>query len=299
MKDNTQLARWLAGELDEKELRALESSAEYPTLLRIRENFARLESPKTDGERVLRNVLSHPKIRKRKVFRLHRKSWISAAAVLVILLGLAFVFVLPKRFSTANAQTLALTLPDQSRVLLNAGSEASYNSWNWSRNREVALEGEAYFKVAKGKTFTVKTDLGTVTVLGTQFNVKARDSRFDVICYEGKVRVRFNNHEILLLPHQKVTVLDGDEALSQTPAAQPEWTHHELYFSNEKLAAVIAEIERQYNITIKTTMVSQQLFSGSLPGNDLQGALKMLSATYHMNVSESGKTITLTPDDEQ
>jgi len=50
------------------------------------------------------------------------------------------------------------------------------------------LFGKAYFDVDKGKTFTVKTDLGTVQVLGTRFDVESRDSIFKVVCYEGSVK---------------------------------------------------------------------------------------------------------------
>lgn len=299
MEDNTLLARWLEGELSETERQQLESSPEYTTLLRIRENFTKLQPPRTDEERILREVLSHKKIRTRKVYPLYRKTWFQAAAVLLILLSVAVVFMLPKKFTTANAQTYALTLPDQSEVLLNAASEASYSRWNWSLNREVALEGEAYFKVSKGKTFTVKTKLGTVTVLGTQFNVKARENRFEVVCYEGKVRVRFNGNETVLLPHQKVIAVEGITAgKSETAVNEPEWTHQELAFSKEKLEAVLAALQRQYDVKITTTLQSKQVFSGALPGNNLDAALKMIATTYHLEIQRTGKTIILKPLDE-
>lgn len=296
MEESTLLARWLEGELTADEQRELERSPEYPTLLRIRQNFTRLQSPRTDENRVLREVLSHKKIHTRKVFPLYRKNWFQAAAVLLVLLGVAFALLLPKSYAAANAQTYALTLPDQSKVILNAGSEASYSRWNWSRNREVSLNGEAYFKVSKGKTFTVKTQLGTVTVLGTQFNVRVRDNRFEVVCYEGRVWVKFQSQETILSPHEQITVIDGvTQGKLPSSVEKPEWTNKELSFSRERLDGVISELERQYDVKIELNLQSAQLFSGSIPGTDLNAALNMIATAYHLEVVKSGDTIELKP----
>jgi len=58
-------------------------------------------------------------------------------------------------------------------VVLNSKSTISFNKTDWKNNRQLTLDGEAYFKVEKGSTFTVNTNNGSVTVLGTQFNVNS------------------------------------------------------------------------------------------------------------------------------
>jgi transmembrane sensor len=299
MNDDTQLARWLAGELEADELDALKKTPRYATLMRITENFAQIERPQIDADAMMETIFSQEK-KAAKVVPLYRKAWFRGiAAAIVILLGLGIVFALPKTVTTPYGETMAFTLPDKSEVILNAGSQSGYSRLNWDNNRNIDLNGEAYFEVAKGKTFTVTTPLGTVTVLGTHFNVKARENRLDVVCYEGKVRVTYNGKATVLTPHQSVTVENGKIAggVFQVPANEPGWLGDELAFTNEKFSAVVAEIERQYDVDIKADYTSGETFSGLLPADDIYGALKTLSRLYHLKAIKQGKTIVLKPID--
>ena len=294
-KDDTFLARWLDQSLSAAELQQLERSPEYPTLLRMKQNFEKLQSPRTANDAILAHVIAHEKIAPVKVIPFYRKTWIAAAAMIVVLLGIGFYLLQPTRHAAGNGEMYAFSLPDQSQVLLNAGSQASFKSWDWSSNREVSLQGEAYFKVAKGQKFTVETNLGSVTVLGTQFNVKARDNRFEVTCYEGKVSVASATTQQIILPGQRIVINESDRILATTKAIAPEWTRHELLFENASFTAVLAELERQYDVSIDSALQTQQLFSGSIPGNDLDAALKIIAVTYHLDLKQSGNTISLNP----
>jgi transmembrane sensor len=296
MKDDTQLARWLAGELEGEELETLKNSARYPSLVRIKENFERLESPQFDSEGMLHTIVAAEKTKTVKVVPLYRKAWFVAAAAIVVLLGAWFLFTIPEQFSSANGQTYAFVLPDQSEVILNDGSTAKFSKRNWDNNREVALEGEAYFKVAKGKTFTVNTPQGTVTVLGTQFNVKAREGRFEVVCYEGKVSVVHQKREFILTPQQGITFTDNtDTGVKEVNMAEPKWLNEEIAFTEESLSDVLAELERQYNVEIETGVQSKQLFTGTLPANDMDVALKVIAKTFHLEIQKNNGNIILKP----
>jgi ferric-dicitrate binding protein FerR (iron transport regulator) len=295
MKEDNQLARWLAGEMDKKELEELEKSSRYATLLRIKENFEQIQRPSFEADAMLEEILKKEKT-KVKTVPLYQKYWLQGvAASIAILLGVWFIFTLPEKHSTSYGQTFAFTLPDQSSVTLNSGSEASYRTWNWDSNRNINLEGEAYFKVAKGKKFCVTTSLGKVTVLGTQFNVKSRKNRLDVVCYEGKVRVEYNGKETILTPQKALIVESGisTNGVAETLASAPEWIHGELVFRKENLPGILSELERKYNVTIKTDLQTDKRFTGIVPGNDIDGALKIISRLYHLDVDKQGKTITL------
>jgi len=295
MNDDTQLARWLAGELDGPELEELKKSPRYATLMRIKENFEKIEQPALDANSMIETIFMQPK-KAPKVVPLYQKAWFrGVAASIILLIGLGIVFTLPKKVDAPYGKTMAFTLPDRSEVLLNAGSESGYSSINWDNNRNIELDGEAYFEVAKGKTFTVTTALGTVTVLGTHFNVKARENRLDVVCYEGKVQVTYNGKSSVLTPHMALTVEDGQLAggIYQVAANKPLWTGNTLSFSNEKLPAVLAEIERRYDVDIQTDYTTDRTFSGVLPANDIDGALKALSRLYHLKIQEHGTIILL------
>jgi ferric-dicitrate binding protein FerR (iron transport regulator) len=173
-------------------------------------------------------------------------------------------------------------------VLLNAGSSVEYKKWNWNNERKLKLDGEAYFKVAKGKKFEVATELGNVSVLGTQFNVKNRATRLDVTCYEGKVQVNYQNQQIILTKGMMVSFENGSQIIAdQTDKNEPEWLKKQVRFSKENLFAILEELNRQYNIKISYKgKPTNQVFSGTIPMNDLDVALEIIATTYHLNVSK-------------
>jgi transmembrane sensor len=182
------------------------------------------------------------------------------------------------------------SLPDNSEVVLNSGSEINYKKWNWDNNRHLELKGEAYFRVAKGRKFEVQTNLGKVTVLGTQFNVKARKNRFDVVCFEGRVKVNYADTQILLTHGQSVSFENGKQIKAVVSLTQPEWIGNEIAFYKENIRSILDEVERQYDITIElNTKDTTSLFTGKLPANDLNTALQIISTTYHLEAKQVSK----------
>ncbi len=293
MKEDIKLAKWLAGEMDESELKAFESSPEFDTYNKIKQYSAQLSAPETDTDDLYNRITAKRNRETTKVKRLHSPWLVRIAAVLVIALGLTFYYQ-TTNITTEVAQAGERTeflLPDNSSVILNSGSQAEYKSWNWNKKRSVELEGEAFFKVAKGKTFDVNTSLGTVTVVGTQFNVRARDNRFDVTCYEGKVKVTYNSAEVFLSLGENVTFENGEKIqIPETTDIQPEWINNEVNFEKEKLANVFKELERQYNIKIQAENISpEETFNGSLPTDNLEEALGILSTTAKLKVIKADK----------
>jgi transmembrane sensor len=299
MKDDTQLARWLAGELEGEELETLKQNPRYENLVRIKKHFEKLSAPEFNKEAMLERIVAMEKqTPQAKVIPLYKKAWFQAAAAIVLLLGAGVFFFRSNNFSAPNGEMYAFALPDKSEVILNDGSTVSYSDRNWDTKREVKLEGEAYFKVEKGKTFTVNTPEGIVTVLGTQFNVKAREGRFEVACYEGKVSVMHKKREFILTPNQGIVFTnETDTGVQEVKATEPQWLHEEIVFTAETFKGVVAELERQYDIEVKTSFSSNQLFSGSVPANDIDAALKIISKTYHLKAAKDNNTITLEPAD--
>ncbi|UWX55627.1 FecR family protein [Maribacter litopenaei] len=157
-----------------------------------------------------------------------------------------------------------LPFRDNSEILLNAESTLSYNEKNWDSNRAIKLEGEAYFKVAKGKKFTVTTSQGTISVLGTQFNVENRNGFFEVTCYEGLVSVIFNNEEFKLPAGNSAIAVNGQLKRSQVEInGQPSWVNKESSFKSLPLKYVLAELQRQYNWRLHLKVLMK---ISSLPG---------------------------------
>lgn len=303
MSEDVTLAKWLNNELDDHELKQFMLTPEYATYNKIKEYSAQLTAPETDMDALYQKVsLGKQRVTKPKVRRLN--VWLPrVAAILIIILGAAFFLYTTHTTTqlTASGQREAFLLPDHSEVVLNAGSKAGYKAFNWSGNRRLELNGEAYFKAAKGKTFDVVTPLGTVTVVGTQFNVKARNGRLDVTCFEGKVKVTSNDNTVLLTPGKSVAYAQGRSIkldVLNNANTQPLWISHEAAFNNESLPNIISELELQYNTTIKlnVTTVPTKHYTGTIPTKNMATALDIIQQVYHLKSAKAGNTIILSSE---
>lgn len=290
MEDNYTLAKWLNNELEGDELKAFEASEEFADYQKIKEYSAQLKTPDFEEDKILKTVLSQKK-KGQKVITSKKSRLFKIAAVLVLSIGITFAMRNFVSFSESalNGEKRSFVLPDNSEVVLNSGSEIQYKKWNWSTERKLKLDGEAFFKVAKGKTFEVETDLGKVTVLGTQFNVKSRNNRIDIICFEGKVKVNYNQEEEIITKGMSIAFEDGKKiAISNPTSSQPTWISNEISFSKEKLSTILEEISRQYNITVECKeSPSNQDFSGTIPMDNLAVALEIITNTYHLKPVDS------------
>ncbi len=289
MEENYKLAKWLEGTMTNDELAAFKADPDYLLYEKIKFQTSQLKTPDFDKENMLKSILKSDKS-KPKIISLYKNWFYKVAAVFAIVLGITYVFTSnSSEIQVAeNGKKTEFLLPDNSQVLLNSGSKIEYKNWNWNSNRKLDLDGEAYFKVAKGKTFEVNTNLGKVTVLGTQFNVKAREKRFDVTCYEGRVKINYNATKIIISKGQSVSFLnkkliDKSEILTQ----KPEWINNELVFNNAEISYIISELERQFNVSISFKKPeTNQLFTGKIPTNNLDVALRIITSTYHLEVKK-------------
>jgi len=188
--------------------------------------------------------------------------YISAAAVVLLAFGLGFLLY-PQSVTAPNGQRAAAVLPDGSTVELNSGTTIQYNRLFGLRNREIRLDGEAFFSVAPGdKPFTISANRAVVEVTGTAFNVR---SRSDDPGFETRVHVA--NGSVALYPagqsERSVTLSAGDWSrwnitmeTPQTPVpAAPEnigeWRDNRFHFRSEPLGMIFREIERRFDIRIQ------------------------------------------------
>lgn len=208
------------------------------------------------------------------------------ASMLVLGLGIFYFFFLNRivEVQTLAGQKSNIELPDASVVSLNALSEISYDARNWDTKREIKLSGEAFFDVAKGAKFDVVTSEGTVTVLGTEFNVKQRGNFFEVGCFEGTVRVITSNSTQILKPGDNFTVY-GERAISGNHRhSQPKWIKNISEFKRIPVSEVIAELERQYDIKVEHEGVdTNQLFTGGFDHDSLDDALRAISEPLNLD----------------
>lgn len=288
------IRKWLDNELDPKELELFRELDDYADLLRISEGVQKFKSDAFDTSKELEKLKQAIEVKNQK--RSWLKPLIAVAAAVAVLFSVYYSFMLQgTEISTLASQKQEITLPDNSNVSLNALSSLAYNENKWDNQRSVELEGEAFFKVEKGSTFQVKTETGVVTVVGTQFTVKDRDELFEVVCYEGAVRVHHNGQSVLLKEGDRYIKMDGIVA-SKTKVMQsnPSWITNISTFKSMPYSAVIAEFERQYGVEISAEDIdSKELFTGSFIHNDIDIALKSITLPLNLEYTRTNRMITL------
>jgi len=296
MKNEKKILKWLDQEFSESEIQDLKQTESFETLEKIAFYSSQMQPPRVDADAALVSFKSRSYQKsKAKVRSLNFKVWFSAAAAILVLIGASYFLFLntDTSFETHIAENTTIYLPDNSEVLLNANSKISYNSNSWKVQRSLNLVGEAYFKVQKGQTFSVRTPSGIVQVLGTQFNIKERNNYFEVHCYEGLVSVTFKNKTVKLAAGKNFRVLNGSiEYLEDSNAPKPSWTEKESSFNRIPLNQVLDELERQYDIQIKTEGIdTQKLFTGSFTNTNQKIALESISIPLKLSYKIEGKTI--------
>lgn len=286
MEKDYLLHKWLNNEATPEELEQLKADPEYASYVQIATASSNFGVPKMDSEANFEAISNQLK----PVHQLHKPNifsivWKVAAVFAVLLSSYYYISMLDTSVKTEIAQTKTFALPDNSEVVLNAGSQITYNKKNWSDSRELSLDGEAYFKVKKGNKFSVKTVEGIVSVLGTQFNVFARDGFFEVSCYEGLVSVAFNDTLVKVPAGSKIQIENGKLAINEaTENASPIWLANESNFENAPLPIVLKEVERQYPVKVNLEDIdSEKRFTGSFTHKNLDLALKAICEPLQLN----------------
>lgn len=292
------LAKWLTNELSEEDLKAFRETPEYKTYERIASVSAQLEGPAFDADAALARLKESRTPAGGKVVRMRPLSrWIGVAAAVVLMLGAATFYLASRadKVEAGYAQRQEVRLPDASEVVLNAGTELRYRGDRWDVKRLVELQGEAFFKVAKGETFTVETGSGSVTVLGTQFNVLQRGDFFVVSCYEGLVRVDAQGTSVELPAGTSYRLVAGKGQKTEiTPANGPSWIHSESTFNSMPLSYVLEEFQRQYDMEVETRQVNtSQTFTGTFSNTNMNLALESISAPFQLTFEVTGNKVLL------
>jgi ferric-dicitrate binding protein FerR (iron transport regulator) len=182
-----------------------------------------------------------------------------------------------------------ITLPDGSHVLLNAGSTIKYYSDFNISNRNLSLDGEAYFKVAKNKKIPLIVNAANINIraVGTEFNVKAykNEGLIETTLIEGVVEISKRedkadqSEKISLKPNQKAVYVKESNNLAVYSTnrnekekidtkSMPEeiyvkpvvsdkvdvapivaWTQDKLMFRGETLENICVKLNRKYDCT--------------------------------------------------
>ncbi|GAB1309482.1 hypothetical protein KH5_21650 [Urechidicola sp. KH5] len=302
MDKETLIKKWLNYELTTQEQKLFEQLDEYDTLMQIHHGAQYFKAPKFNKEKgyqALKSQLDENKVASAKMRRLNQ--WMKVAAVVVIgFLTFAIIdFSGATTVETLASEKTIVMLPDNSQVQLNAQTSITYHPSKWEDQRAIQLDGEAYFKVAKGATFDVATTDGIVTVVGTEFNIKQRKDYFEVKCFEGKVQVGYQDQHFELTKSKTVRVVNGLVTSEITNLLAPTWINSISSFKSVSLAEVIAELERQFDVTVSFDEAAknkrQALFTGSFNHSDIGDALNAITMPFGLTYTMEASKIVIQP----
>lgn len=192
-----------------------------------------------------------------------------------------------------------LQLSDGTLVHLNSGTTLKYPvKFIAGENRQVFLDGEAFFDVAKDKKhpFIVNADNLNVRVLGTHFNVSnyPEDAATDVVLVEGSVGMYNTNQEFnadkntILKPGYKGSFNKGNATILTKPVITDiytSWINGGLTFRNMTFKNIITKLERRYNVTIinKNEKLANEKFNASFKEESIENVMSYFNDIHGIN----------------
>ena len=195
--------------------------------------------------------------------------WLPMAAGFLLLIAAAFL--MRDLFKEASPPAVewivveskneqkVISLPDQSKVYLNQGSEISYPSTFDRGQRTIKLKGEAFFEVEHQEKwpFTVETDKEKITVLGTSFNVQNRVPNFTAVYVAtGKVQVEQIDHSnIITLKKGEKGISNNQQGSLKNMGERSEneiaWYTKKLKFTDVPFSKILEEVEDYYDVKLE------------------------------------------------
>ena len=180
---------------------------------------------------------------------------------------------------------ISFSLPDGTLGWLNSGSSLTY-SLPFSNNRQISLNGEAWFDVAHDKEhpFEVAAGDSKVKVLGTKFNLSAypEEKYVEVVLEEGKIEFSTKglSSDIELKPDERLVFCEGAININETETSKyVAWKEGKLVFRGDRMTEVVRRIERWYNIDIQLVdeHLKTDVIRGTFEDDSLEEVLRYLS----------------------
>ena len=257
-----------------------------------------------DENAIFHQIMDEITIKEQHSFRRVVK-WISAAVV-IFMLGFGSYHCMSQssieyqEICAAKGEKLLIVLPDGTKVNLNADSKLRFPNRFFGKSRNVTLEGEGYFSVAKDTKhpFVVKAYDMMVKVTGTKFNLKAYPESRHIITTleEGKVMVgKYSDENYLLsLNPQQESNFDRETSLCKVYSVgsdhvASDWKDNELSFKNATMKEVILVLERNFNINIivKNPQVMKYSYNFTCSSYNIDGVIEIMETITPVKIKHS------------
>ena len=245
--------------------------------------------------------------------------WLKVAAGIILLLGCNYFWYnytenltevytkadSPYEIKVPAGSRTNIVLPDGTEVSLNAGSVLRYYRGFGIRGRDVTLDGEGYFKVAKNEEipFFVNTNGVQVRVVGTVFNVRAYDDDDYVMVslLEGRVNLSALSGSVMKLFPSEQALYDKNtgrmEKMKSNASNACDWLDGGLTFDNVSFADIAHRLERKFQVKIRigSERLGEERFSGCFNSNQsINDILEEINVEKQYTWKVSGDTIFIT-----
>lgn len=259
-------------------------------------------------DRAVRHVLWNERMK--KLFRLNRmQGMVAAILVLVVMCGAWWAWYTPSHQDkevrlVADNRVQTVSLPDGSVIHLNVGSTLLYSANRFGRDsRDVQLQGEAFFQVAKDAScpFRVKGSGATVTVCGTSFNVKAYPSCQEMVVSvrDGRVQVADSTqHPLATLTANRQLVYNrttGEARLDNLPWQEAAgWKDGLVVFNGAGMEEICLKAVHYYGLRLLPRADTKVSLCGTYPTDDGgQALLQQLQDIYGLKHRKEGGNMVL------
>lgn len=202
--------------------------------------------------------------------------------------------------TTPKGGQYKIILPDGTNVWLNAASSITYPTVFKGADREVTLNGEGYFEVAKNKAmpFRVKSALQTVEVLGTHFNINtyADEAQIKTTLLEGSVKVISTTNSTLIVPGEQAVIdREGNGVIIKQQVnldKEVAWKNGVFSFADEDIREVMRQVSRWYDIDVvyEGDMPREKFFGEISRSSNLADVFRILELN-NMKFVVEGKTV--------
>ena len=305
--NNNHIIAYLTGELDEKRMNELNKEEEmqeqlkdYKELWDKAEDLSDFEKIDVDADwKKVKNRMGFKQQSKKIPFR---KYMLRIASILILAFGMAYLFnalvnQMPNVQQTdyysevaGNSQKI-VELLDGSIVTLNAGGSIYYNNDFGEVNRDVILEGEAFFDVERNEQlpFKVFVSNSTIEVLGTSFNINSNNEEIFLSVVSGKVaffetadklnRIELVKDEMIAYKTKK----QNFEEKEQLDVNKLAWRTGQLVFRNSPLNEVFETVASSYNMSleIKGSVDITEPFTGDFDNSSVEDIAYAIELAAH------------------
>ena len=207
---------------------------------------------------------------------------------------------LKKQYAQENMNVL---LPDGSKIALRKGAEISWKEpWLKKENREIWLNGEAFFEVKHrpdqgSEKFLAYTEHGVITVLGTSFLVNTTSNITSVFLEEGKIQYQSEDATYVLKPRDALFQSNKEIKISyDAPVSSYSlWRRKQLSFKNKQIKEIVIQLNNSYPITVQigNEKLANKKITASISKNDPVLLLQAIAEIYEIKLVQNGNSFVL------